>query len=137
MREIIDIRKYTIIKTPKPDSRNVNELLQWLGISLGLFSQRDKDKSCFRIFIELLKASKHSKLLSSEEIAQKAKLSRATVVHHLNKLMESGLIESIKNRYKLKEDKLEELINSIEKEINKTLNEIKEVSRKLDILLGL
>ena len=61
-------QRITIIRERRP-VRNLNEELQWLGNSLGLFNLRDKDKSCFRIFIELLKAAKVDKPLTSDEIA--------------------------------------------------------------------
>ena len=48
--------KITIIRIRKPAQSNINKELQWLGSSLGLFGLRDKDKSCFRIFIELIKS---------------------------------------------------------------------------------
>jgi predicted transcriptional regulator len=137
MKEILDIKRYTIIKIPIPESNNVNENLQWFGTALGLFSQRDKDKSCFRIFIELLKAAKENRFLSSDDIAKRAKLSRATVIHHLNKLMESGIISSVKNRYKLRESNLSYLIESLERDIHRSLENLKGVSKKLDLLLGL
>ena len=51
-------QRITIIRMRRPETPSLNEELQWFGSSLGLFNLRDKDKSCFRIFIELLKATK-------------------------------------------------------------------------------
>ena len=84
-------QQVTIINIRKP-GRSLNNELQWFGSSLGLFNLRDKDKSCFRIFIELLKAVKHNHPLTSDEIAERLKLTRGTVVHHLNKLMGSCIV---------------------------------------------
>ena len=63
-------QKITIVSIKKPSQRNINQELQWLGSSLGLFNMRDKDKSCFRVFIELLKSAKSGHPLSSDEIAE-------------------------------------------------------------------
>ncbi len=52
-------QRITIINIRKPAERSINQELQWLGTSLGLFNLRDKNKSCFRIFIDLLKAAKN------------------------------------------------------------------------------
>ena len=76
----------TIIRNRLP-KKQVNEELQWFGDSLGLFNLRDKDKSCFRIFLELVKAAKVNNPLTSDEIGEHLKLSRGTVIHHINKLM--------------------------------------------------
>ena len=49
-------KRGNILKITKPGDSDINKTLEWFGNSLGLFNLRDKDKSCFRIFIELLKA---------------------------------------------------------------------------------
>ena len=77
--------RITVVSMNKPVKKQVNEDLQWLCSSLGLFNIRDKENSLFRIFIELLKAAKKGIPISSDEIAHKLDLSRGTVVFHLNK----------------------------------------------------
>jgi len=54
----ISRQRITIINIRKRSLDNINMKLQWLGSSLGLFNLRDKDKSCFRIFIEVIKSAK-------------------------------------------------------------------------------
>ena len=44
-------RRITLIRIRKPSRSDINEKLQWLGTSLGLFNLRDKDKSCFNVTI--------------------------------------------------------------------------------------
>jgi len=110
----------------------INEELQWLGASLGLFNLRDKDRSCFRIFVELLKSSKIGKGLSSDEIAFKSGLSRGTVIHHINKLIESGLVAVEQRKYILREAKLEPLIDEIEKDLVRYLDGLRSIARDID-----
>lgn len=130
-------QKITIIKSGKPSNKGVNEKLQWFGISLGLFSLRDKDKSCFRIFIELLKAARTHKGLSSDELASKLGITRGTVVHHLRKLMEAGIVAVDRNRYSLRVESLGELIDEIEKDLVRSCSDLKEVAKDLDNWLNL
>ena len=130
-------QRITIIKHQKPSEKDLNKQLQWLGSSLGLFNLRDKDKSCFRIFIELIKASKEKELLSSDELAARAHLSRGTVVHHLNKMMRSGLVVSHKNKYLLRVENLETLVAEVQKDIKRTMGDLKEVAEQIDKALGL
>ncbi|MFT4261471.1 MAG: ArsR family transcriptional regulator [Candidatus Woesearchaeota archaeon] len=130
--------RITIIRTETTDYNNLNDQLKWFGASLGLFNLRDKDGSCFRIFIVLLKDLKSlNKGLSSDEIAAKTLLSRGTVVHHLNKLMDSGFVVSVDNRYFLKANSMEELVDDVEKNILKSLKSLREVGKDLDKNLGL
>jgi len=125
-------QRITIIKVRKPTSRNVNEELQWLGSSLGLFNLRDKDKSCFRIFIELLKVTKLGRPVSSDELAAKLGLSRGTVIHHINKLIESGIVVTEGNRYLLRVNNLRELIEEIQKDIQRSTDDLKEIASEID-----
>ena len=61
---MVRIMRFEVIKLRKTDEKNLNNELQWFGQSLGLFGDRDKEKSCFRVFLELLKATKRKKALS-------------------------------------------------------------------------
>ena len=134
---IIRHQKITIVNVRKPSQRNVNYELQWLGTSLGLFNIRDKDKSCFRIFLELLKAAKAKTPMNSDELAAKLGLSRGTVIHHITRLMESGLVVHEKNKYMLRVDNLNLLISELEKDVQRTLGDLKEVASSIDDWIGL
>ena len=124
--------RITIIRTGKPEKDNLNQELQFLGQSLGLFSERDKDKSCFRVFIVLVKSLKTGKMLSSDEIAFQTHLTRGTVIHHLNRLMESGIVISQKGHYVLSVDSIEELVETVKRNISKTFDGLKEIARNID-----
>ena len=130
-------QKITIVRSSKPVSHNVNEDLNWFGISLGLFNLRDKDKSCFRIFIEVLKSAKKGEEMTSDELAEKIGLSRGTVIHHLNKLMSSGIVLNEKNKYFLRVQNLQALIDELEKDLQRTLSDLKEIAKEIDESIGI
>jgi biotin operon repressor len=129
--------KIIIRRIRKPLRPSLNAELQWLGDSLGLFSPRDKDKSCFRIFIELIKATRNQQALSSDELAYKLDLSRGTVVHHIHKLMESGLVIVIHKRYMLREPNLHILLDQIQADFTRQIAELRVVAELLDGKLGM
>lgn len=133
---VIIHQRITIVSARKP-RRNLNDELQWLGNSLGLFSLRDKDRSCFRLFIELLKAAKVHHALSSDALAAKLKLSRGTTVHHLNKLMETGIVMREGNKYILRVDNLEFLIDELRKDSERMFHDLKKIAKEIDGFLGL
>ena len=133
----IRYQRITIVKSRKPEKDNLNYELQWFGNSLGLFNLRDKDKSCFRIFITLLKSVKEKIPLSIDEVAERLNLSRGTVVFHLNKLMGSGIVIYEDNGYILRVENLKELIDEIERDIQKSCSNLKEIAEDIDERLGL
>ena len=130
-------QRITIVNIRKPSEHNVNQELQWFGSSLGLFNLRDKDKSTFRVFIELLKSSKAKQTLTSDELASRLELSRGTIIHHINKLMEYGLVIHEGNSYILRVDNLRALIEEVEKDIKRACEDLKEVAKEIDNRLGL
>ena len=130
-------KRITLIRVPKPSSNDVNIELQWLGNSLGLFNERDKDKSCFRIFVTLIKAAKHERPISSDQLAEHLNLSRGTVVHHVNKLLSSGLVLRERQGYILRINKMESLISEIQRDMERMCSNLRTVAKELDGWLGL
>ena len=120
----------TVVKLRRIPEGNINADLQWLGNSLGLFGLRDKDSSCFRIFITLVKKSNAP--LSSDEIAERLNLSRGTVVHHLIRLMDSGIVIREKEGYLLREPSLLRLIDDLKRDTEFVFAELKEVAKEID-----
>lgn len=131
-------RKITIINIRKKKLRNINDELQWVGNSIGLFGNRDKDKSCFRIFIALVRNIKEEDAgLSSDELAERLNLTRGTVVHHLNRLMDTGIVVNEKGRYLLRANNIEETIKIIKNNIENSFEELEQVAKYIDEKLEL
>lgn len=122
-------REITIINLNKLENNELNQDIQWISNCLGMFNKRDKEKSCFRIFINLLKEQNP---ISSDEIAERSNLSRGTVIHHISKLRDSGIVIKKDKGYTLKTRNFEELIEEIEKDVFNTMRKIKEVSKRID-----
>ena len=129
-------KKITILTRRRPSKENVNEELQWFCDSLGLFGTRDRDKSCFRMFVIILK-SLHGSGLSSDEISEKVELSRGTVVHHLHKLIGSGLVVKERKRYMLRVHNLKSLVEEVERDLLRTMNDLRDVADDIDTRLEL
>lgn len=125
-------QKITIIKIRKSSGGDVNRELQWLGNSLGLFNLRDRDSSCFRVFITLVKRARNNQALSSDEIAAKLSLTRGTVVHHLTRLIDSGLVIREKEGYLLRERDLSAVIKDMQRDMEVIFAELKEVAEGID-----
>ena len=133
---ITRFQRITIEKL-KPVEENLNKELQFLSESLGLFSERDKERSCFRIFIELLKATKKKEGLSSDELAYKLNLSRGTVVYHLTRLIGAGLVVVNDNKYSLRDKNLESTLKKMKQDFVSAYEEIENAGREKDKKLGL
>jgi predicted transcriptional regulator len=126
-------RKITLIKARKKAELNINEELLWLGNSLGLFQKRDKDKSCYRIFLELIK---NKTGISSDELAYKLGLTRATIIHHLKNLIKAGIVVEESNRYYLRVDTLKGLIEELRRDVDNILDDLEKIASHVDEFLS-
>lgn len=132
----IDVGRIDIVRLRKPQQdAEANELLQWFGRSLGMFGLRDRDKSCFRLFIELLKSGRGDKALSSDELAYRLRLSRGTVVHHLTRLMDAGIVIKSGNSYLLREHSLATLVEEIREDMERACDDLRAVAELIDMTL--
>lgn len=129
-------QKITIIRIKKPQRENINEEIKWLCKSLGLFNQRDRENSQYRVFVEILKNT-GKKSQSSDEIAHKLELTRGTVIHHIKKLKETGIVTSYNNKYELTLENLETVLEETEKDMQRTINTMKQIAKKIDKKLGI
>jgi len=130
-------KQIKLVKIRHSSRNNINQDIQWLSASLGMFNKRDREKSCYRIFIELLKHAKDNQPLSSDQIARATRLNRSTVIHHLTKLVDSGLVINEKGMYLLREPTLTKTIESITRDIEYFLSDVKYLSNKIDKKLEL
>ena len=130
-------QRITIIHVRRPVNKDLNDDLQWFGQSLGLFNLRDKDKSCYRIFIEILKSAKRKEPLNSDKIADALDLSRGTVIHHIHKLIDYGIVIPQRNTYLLRVDNLKTLIGELRKDLRRSLDDLEEVASEIDKWIGL
>ena len=133
---ILREHRITIIRVSRPHKKDVNEGLKWLGESLGLFSERDKESSLYRLFVELIKGSRRGEALTSDELSYRLKLSRGTVIHHLNKLLESGIVVADRGGYALRVGNLEVLVDELRQDIRRTMDNLKAIAKKIEEELG-
>lgn len=130
-------RKVTIIKFNKePIVSSLDQELQALGTSLGLFTLRDKDKSCYRIFITLIKKAKKNESITSDELAFALNLTRGTVIHHINHLLSAGIVVEKNNGYALRAENIQKLISEMKKDVDKMYDDLYLKAEKLDRELG-
>lgn len=126
------VDRVTLINVTPPESSDINSELQWIGATLGLFNQRDKDSSCFRVFIQLVHSATHRIPLTSDEIANRTQLTRGTVVHHLNKLRDAGLVVPATHGYMLSSESIQESLSQIESDISRILELMRAVASDVD-----
>ncbi|MBS7639558.1 MAG: helix-turn-helix domain-containing protein [Candidatus Bathyarchaeia archaeon] len=106
--------------------------LEWICKSLGFLEPRDRKKTAFRIFKALFEASRENRGLTSDELAAKLSLTRGTMVHHLNKMIRSGLVIYYEGKYKLRGRSLRSTIEEAHRDINRIFENLYKVAEIID-----
>ena len=127
---LMDIVNEFVIRRLKV--HEMNDDFEWFCYSIGLVSPRDKEKTSIKIFNTLLNAAAHGRSLTTDEIAKEVGVTRGTVIHHLNRMIELGLIIQRGGKYMLRVNNLEELVDEIERDIQSTIKIIRKISEGLD-----
>ena len=131
------LAEYTILNIRSPPSVDYEKDLEWICRSLGFLGSRDKERTAYSIFRTLLEAASQSKGLSSDELAQRIGLTRGTMVHHLNKLIKSGLLIHHEGQYKLRGRSLVNTIEEVQRDMNRVFENLAGIARTVDQALGL
>ncbi len=131
------MRRLEIMIVRRPRQLGINEELQWFGSCLGLFGDRDKDKSCFRVFLELVKAAKQRRVLSSDELGALLRLSRPTIIHHIHTLEERGLVVQERSKYVLRTETLEQTLHLLKQDMTRALDDLEHAAREIDRIMEL
>ncbi|MFQ6064845.1 MAG: helix-turn-helix domain-containing protein [Candidatus Bathyarchaeia archaeon] len=131
------LAEYRVFAVRKLQAMDPEKDLEWICRSFGFLESRDKEKTAFRIFRALVKAASRNKGLSSDELAKKLSLTRGTIIHHLNKMIKSGLVIYHEGQYKLRGRSLKSTIEEIERDLGRIFEDLFHVAEAIDESWGL
>ncbi|MCW3996553.1 MAG: winged helix-turn-helix domain-containing protein [Candidatus Bathyarchaeota archaeon] len=131
------LAEYVILSVRKPSTADYTADLEWFCRTFGFLESRDKQKTAYLIFKSLVEAAAHNTGLTSDELAEKLGLTRGTMIHHLNKLMKSGMVIFHEGKFKLRERSLKVTVEEIHRDINRLFENVVEIAETIDHTLGL
>lgn len=128
--------EYKIFAVRKLPTIDVEKDLEWICRSFAFLEPRDKEKTAYRIFRAIVEAARTNEGLSSDELAEQLSLSRGTMVHHLNKMIKSGLVIRHESIYKLRGRSLKNTIEEIQRDLHRVFYDLQNVAETIDDALG-
>ncbi|MBU4246620.1 hypothetical protein L6303_00730 [archaeon] len=132
------VTKFIIIKEIKqPREENVENEIEWLCESFGFANKRDKNKTAMRIFEIMLQAAHKDMALSSDDIAEKAKIARSTAIHHMDRYQQSGIIVKTDQGYELRMRNVEDTIEEMELDMLRMIARMRRIAKEIDEGMGL
>ena len=131
------LAEYVVKDLRMPSKEDYEADVEWICNCFGFLESRDKEKTAAKIFKALLESMKQRKGLSSDELAEKTGLTRGTMVHHLNKMIQNGLAVHREGRYEIRSMSLQRTVQEVKRDIERVFANIEHIAKSIDENLNL
>lgn len=129
--------KVVVKKIEQPFSRDIDKELEWLCSSLGFFEPIDREKTASSVFRIIVFSAEKGKPVSSTQISKTVRMSRGSVINHLNNLQRSGLIVRQGRFYIPRSRSMFRTIEEIQEDIQRIFDKMKKTAREIDEEFGI
>jgi predicted transcriptional regulator len=120
----------------RPDLGDREKMLKWFCVVFGLSSGNDSFGSLEeQILKNFTEAAYKNEGLSSSELHLDTELARSTVIYHLNRFIEAGLLVKRGRKYYLRASEMSKAIEEIEYDINREMQRMLDTAKEFDKLM--
>lgn len=130
-------RKEIVIRSvEKPDigRGKPDNLIRWFCEALGLSAESGDDLE-EKILKDFIYAAFRDRGLSSSEIKLDRPTPRSTVVYHLNRFVDLGLVVKRGRRYYLRATDMSKVVEELEYDMNREMMKMLDMARELDSIM--
>jgi len=119
----------------KPDQNDAEGIIRWFCDVFGLSNPDAENPIEEQILKSFVEAARDGKGLSSAELDLETKLARSTIIYHLNRFRDAGLIVKRGRKYYLRAGQMEKVIQEIGYDLERELRGLIDASKRLDMML--
>jgi predicted transcriptional regulator len=120
----------------KPDFGDSEKMLKWFCDVFGLSGSNEGFNSIEeQILKNFAEAAYQNRGLSSSELKLDTDLARSTVIYHLNRFMDVGLLVKRGRKYYLRASEMQKAIEEIEYDINREMKRMLDTAKEFDRLM--
>jgi DNA-binding transcriptional ArsR family regulator len=119
----------------KPDQNDAEGIIRWYCDVFGLSSREADNPVEEQILKAFVEAAREGKGLSSSELDLETKLARSTVIYHLNRFRDAGLIVKRGRKYYLRAGEMEKVIQEIGYDLERELRGLIDSAKRLDMMM--
>ena len=134
----ITVRRLDFCAAGAGNEDEVGELCRFLG----LVTPRDTEKTAVRVFRFVIHqqcsisrgrnaAERESGGIKSSAVAEAESLNRLTAMHHLNRMVEAGILEKRGSKYFLRQPDLEEMVSEMEQEMEEAFSRARLIAERI------
>lgn len=119
----------------KPDLNDAEGIIRWFCNVFGLSNPEAENPVEEQILKTFVAAARDGKGLSSSELDLESKLARSTVIYHLNRFRDAGLLVKRGRKYYLRAGEMEKVIQEIGYDLERELRGLIDTARRLDAMM--
>jgi DNA-binding transcriptional ArsR family regulator len=120
----------------KPDQNDAEGIIRWYCDVFGLSNPDAENPIEEQILKSFVEAARDGRGLSSSELDLETKLARSTVIYHLNRFRDAGLIVKRGRKYFLRAAKMEGVIQEIGYDLERELRGLVDNAKRLDMMMN-
>jgi hypothetical protein len=119
----------------KPDPNDAEGIIRWFCDVFGLSNPEAENPVEEQILKSFVEAARDGIGLSSSSLDLEAKLAKSTVIYHLNRFRDAGLIVKRGRKYYLRAGEMEKVIQEIGYDLERELRSLIDTSKRLDMMM--
>lgn len=119
----------TLVRAKQPAAPD--DELEAFCRQVRILSTRDMDGTVTVVFRSMLIEGRQ-RPVGSSDLAKTTHLNRVTIIHHLQRLEQMGLVEHTQRKYRLRVSGLCEAVEQMREEMMRSFEEAEEMARELD-----
>ncbi len=128
------MEKIEIRVIERPDEDDPEKMLRWFAAVLGL-SGDQKDSIAEQILKDFAYAAKEGMNgLSSSELKFDKEIPRSTVIYHLNRFIETGIVVKKGRKYFLRANEMTRVVEELEYDIDREMQRMLDMAKEFDRL---
>ncbi|MEM3020557.1 MAG: winged helix-turn-helix domain-containing protein [Candidatus Micrarchaeaceae archaeon] len=129
------MKKIVIKSVDKPvEAKSPDAIISWFCEVFGLSGSGEPDSIESDILKRFLVAAARNEGISSSEIKLGKDVPRSTVIYHLNRLIESGLVVKRGRKYYMRAQGLSTSLEEVEYDIDREFQRMIDIAREFDRL---
>lgn len=129
------MEKIEIRAVERPDGNDPVKVIRWFCAALGLSNGRDDISIEEQILRDFMFAPQKGDGLASSELEFDRQLPRSTVIYHLNRFIDAGILVKKGRKYYLRANEMSKIIEEIEYDINREMQRMLDIARELDTMM--
>ena len=122
--------KITIVLRPTDEQAGKDRVVRFCQ-SIRIVEERDVDGTVVRV-VKTILTTAHDGPVGGAELAEAAGLKRVTMLHHLRRLEELGLVARQGHKYMLRPSCMEELLEQMHRDTLAMLEDARQMARQID-----